>query len=171
MRQKKKYTGGFETYEEKLARVMGRFGVDSYTYDWTRTGCFVQMQLHGRLWRFENTLAKSEACGRNLKCVSDLFAEVVLTLEDLARATEKGLVSLDMLLQGIPSLPALEVLDVCFLALGFGERPTSADAVKEQYRRMAKIMHPDVGGDAEAFKALNENYERCLELVEGGTEK
>lgn len=162
---KKKYTGGFEAYEEKLSRVMGRFGVDDYTYDWNRTGCFVQMQFHGQVWRFENTLAKSQECGRNLKCVSDLFAEVVLTLEDLARATEKGLVSLDMLLQGIPSLPAGQVMEDCFKALGFGQRPESAEEVREQYLRMAKIIHPDVGGDASAFQVLKENYEQCLEVL------
>lgn len=166
MASKKKYTGGFDSYEEKLARVMNRFGVDDYTYDWSRSSCFVQMQLHGRVWRFENSISKSEECGRNLKYVSDLFAEIVLTLEDLARATEKKLVSLDMLLQGIPSLPAAAVMEDCFVALGFGERPTTEEDVTKQYRRMAKVMHPDAGGDPEAFQRLQENYKKCLEMLQ-----
>ena len=123
------------------------------------------MQLHGRVWRFENSLSKNEECGRNPKAVSDLFTEVVLTLEDLARATEKGLVSLDMLLQGIPSLSAAAVLEDCFIALGFGERPTTEEAVTKQYRRMANVMHLDTGGDPEAFQRLQENYKKCLDIL------
>jgi len=38
--------------------------------------------------------------------------------------------------------------------------------IKEQYRRMAKAMHPDTGGDEKAFVMLTENYNRCLELFE-----
>lgn len=168
MGQKKKYSGGFEFYEDKLVRVMERFHVDNYTYDWSRTNCFVQMQIYGQVWRFENSLEQSANCGRNLKYVSDLFAEVVLTLEDLARATEKGLVSLDMLLKGIPSLPAGKVMEDCFRILGFSERPTDTEDVIKQYRHMAKVMHPDAGGNIEAFHSLRTNYEQCLTLLNGG---
>ena len=44
-------------------------------------------------------------------------------------------------------------------------RKLQAAEVREQYRRMAKVMHPDAGGDAGAFQLLRENYGKCLEKV------
>lgn len=34
--------------------------------------------------------------------------------------------------------------------------------IKNAYRRLAKVYHPDVGGDAEAFRKLQEAYEEML---------
>lgn len=56
-------------------------------------------------------------------------------------------------------------VDPCFIALGFAQQPTSEDEVKRQYRRLAKVLHPDAGGDAKAFISLKENYEECLRRI------
>ena len=53
-----------------------------------------------------------------------------------------------------------------FASLGFSKRPVSAEEVKSRYRQLAKVMHPDAGGDADAFQLLGENYRKCLELME-----
>ena len=34
--------------------------------------------------------------------------------------------------------------------------------IKTAYKRMAKIYHPDMGGDAEKFKELNEAHKRMI---------
>jgi curved DNA-binding protein len=39
------------------------------------------------------------------------------------------------------------------------DRSCSADEVKRAYRRKARVMHPDKGGDAEKFKELSAAYE------------
>lgn len=36
--------------------------------------------------------------------------------------------------------------------------------VKEKYRKLVKIMHPDVGGDTIQFQELNRQYERRMKL-------
>lgn len=170
---KKQYTGTVEDFEKKLGRVMGRLGVEKYQSNWSQgkggASCHVEMMYGGKVYRFENTSQKSADCGRNLYYVSDLFAEVVYSLEGLARAVEKGIFTLDMLLAGVPALPAAPTMEPCFVAMGFSAMPAGENEVKEQYRRLAKVMHPDTaGGSEEAFVALNRNYEACLEIVRGG---
>lgn len=169
---KKQYAGTIETYEAKLARVMTRLGVDDdhYQCDYheSKAGCvvFVEMQYGGKAYRFENSSAKSAACGRNLTFKSDLLGEIVYSLEGLARAVEKGIFTLDMLLVGVPALPAGRPLKPCFQAMGFTETPKDVETVKARYHRMAEVLHPDKGGDAAAFAKLRENFEACLAAME-----
>lgn len=153
---------------------MERLGVkdDAYTYDWSQSrngsSCYVEMRYHGGAYRFENSTAKSEACGRNLVYAADLFAAVVYSLEGLARAVEQGIFTLDMLLAGVPALPAAEPLEECFTAMGFDHRPENAGEVRERYKLLAKQRHPDKGGSTLAFNLLRENYAACLAKMEGG---
>ena len=99
--------------------------------------------------------------------MTDLFAEVVYSLEGLARAVEKGIFTLDMLLAGVPALPAAPPMEPCFVAMGFSSAPAGEAEVRERYKRLAKVLHPDAGGDEEAFRVLNQNYEACMEIVRG----
>lgn len=171
MEKKKHYTGDFSAWEKKLARVCERLGVpeSGCRYDWTSTrsgnSCFVEVCVGGTWRRFENSTEKSAESGRGLVYASDLFAAIVLTLEDMARAVEQGIVSFDQLVTGIPALPAASSLEPCFVDLGFSKRPDTVEEVHAQYKRMAKVMHPDGGGDAAAFQALREHYEACMELM------
>lgn len=63
-------------------------------------------------------------------------------------------------------LPEGRKIDPCFLALGFTKIPDSEEEIKSQYKKMAKIMHPDAGGNEESFKSLTINYEKCLGILE-----
>ncbi|MCI8843857.1 MAG: J domain-containing protein [Oscillospiraceae bacterium] len=171
MSTQKQYSGDFAAMEKKLARVMERLGVeaDQFQSGWTQgkggSRCFVEMRYGGSIYRFENSTEKSAACGRKLTFASDLFAAVVYSLEGLARAIEQNIFTLDMLLAGVPALPAAPLLEACFQALGFSTKPLDAGEVKAQYRRMARVMHPDNGGTQEAFSALSENYNACLRAL------
>ncbi len=176
MAQKKHYAGDFDAMERKLARVCERLGVpeDGCRYDWTSSrggnSCFVELCISGVWRRFENSTEKSAECGRGLTYASDLFAAIVLTLEDMARAAEQGIVSFDQLVTGIPALPATVELEPCFQAIGFTERPIERAEVEAQYKRMAKALHPDVpGGSEAAFQRLHDNYTACLAALEGPT--
>lgn len=155
-----------ETYEAKLERVMARLGVEQYDYDWSRFECWVSFTYKGQSYRFAHSLDNAKAHGVNIRYGSDLFAQVVLSLEDLARMVERGIYDLSTWVAGMKYLPAGKGLEPCFTALGFIEMPEDAEEVKAQYRRMAKAMHPDTGGDEAAFRALNENYEACLKRLE-----
>lgn len=151
-----------QTYESKLEKVMARLGVDEYDYDWSRRECWVSFFYKGQPYRFSHSLSNAQEHGVNVKYGSDLFAQVVLSLEDLARMVERGIYDLSTWVAGMKYLPAAQDIEPCFQALGFAARPESVDEVKAQYKRMAKALHPDAGGDAEAFRTLTDNYNACL---------
>ena len=77
---------------------------------------------------------------------------------------ERGIYDLSTWVAGMRYLPAVQSVEPCFQALGFSKRPENVEEVKAQYRRMAKAMHPDAGGNDAAFVALQEQYQKCLEL-------
>lgn len=169
MNGRKMYSGGFEAYERKLENVMEKINVEKYNYDWNRQSCFVELICKGRAFRFEKSLEDARVRGEGITCVSDLFAQIVLMLEDLARASSRGLFDFAEIVSGLPSLPeSAAALEPCFASLGFSRRPADAAEVRSRYKQMAKVMHPDAGGDADAFQALRENYRKCLDLMEGG---
>lgn len=157
-----------EAYEAKLEKVMGRLGVEQYDYNWTRFECWVSFKYKGALYRFSHSIENAKAHGSNVKYGSDVFAQVVLSLEDLARMVERGIYDLSTWVAGMKYLPAGEPLEPCFSGLGFIQRPSTEEEVKAQYRRMAKGMHPDGGGDSAAFIALQANYRKCLERMKEG---
>lgn len=156
-------------YETKLKTVMERLGIEKFDYDWSRRDCYVECRYHGKSYRFENSFDKAAAAGRKVSYVGDLFAEVVLSLEGLARATEKGIFTLDMLFSGVPSLPEKRVvIPECFTYFGFEEYP-STEELKKAYHDMAKVLHPDVPftGQVDAFAELQRRYETCLAYLNG----
>lgn len=106
-----------------------------------------------------------------VECIEELkrvLQESEAAREDLARASSRGLFDFAEIVSGLPSLPEGAVgLEPCFASLGFSRRPESIEEVQSRYRQLAKVMHPDAGGDADAFQLLGENYRKCLELMEG----
>lgn len=153
-------------YEAKLEKVMSRIGVDSYNYDWSRFECWVEFVYKGQHYRFSHSVENAKNHGVNIKYGSDVFAQVVLSLEDLARMVERGIYDLSTWVSGMKYLPEGRKIDTCFLDLGFTEMPNNEEEIKSQYKKMAKVMHPDAGGNDESFKSLTINYEKCLEILE-----
>lgn len=155
-------------YEAKLEKVMGRLGVEKYDYDWSRFSCWVSFVYKGQPYKFEHSVENAKAHGVNIRYGSDVFAQVVLSLEDLARMVERGIYELSTWVAGMKYLPAETIkIESCFASLGFVVMPQTAEEVKAQYRKMAKVMHPDGGGSEAAFMALEQSYRQCLEIMEG----
>lgn len=173
MANKKKYASADE-YENKLARVMAKLGVDKYTYDWTRTDTYIQFFFKGNMYRFENSFDKAKEHGQHIAYVSDLFAQLVMALEDLARISQRGIYDLQVWIEGMKQLPQGSSIPPYFAAMGFENVPTDEEELKAQYRRMVKVVHPDAGGTDAAFRALKNNYILCqkymLDAQEGASE-
>ncbi|WP_083521234.1 hypothetical protein, partial [Alicyclobacillus kakegawensis] len=151
-------------YERKLKTVMERFGVpeEDYDYNWDRHGCWVQFRLKGELYRFEHSVKKAQARGVKLQYGSDAFAQLVLSLEDLARMVERGIYELQTWVAGMRYLPPAVEIPSFFRYLGFTEIPARKEDVQERWRTLAKQMHPDSGGSTEDFVRLKTATEQAL---------
>ena len=81
-------------YESKLKRVMERLGITKYNYNWDRFEAWIEFTYKGTLYRFEHSVEKARKNGISLSYGSDAFAQLVLSLEDIARMTERGIYEL-----------------------------------------------------------------------------
>lgn len=154
-------------YEAKLEKVMDRLGVKDYDYNWDRFSCWVEFRYKGQAYRFSHSVENAQAHGVNIKYGSDVFAQVVLSLEDLARMVERGIYDLSTWVAGMKFLPEPSKLPDCFRVLQFSSLPKTVEEVEKQYKRLAKVAHPDVGGSAEQFQTLQEARERAVEYLKG----
>ncbi len=67
------------------------------------------------------------------------------------------------------TLPAVGVSNLIRLELGFTDltgRPDIEISIKQAYRRQAKKHHPDLGGSAQAFRKIQEAYEKLIEWAQ-----
>lgn len=156
-----------DAYEAKLARVMERMGADQYNYNWDRHMAWVEFRLKGQLYRFDHSVEKAKARGFKLTYGSDVFAQLVIALEDLARMSERGIYELQTWLAGLKFLPPPVVVPECFRALGFQEIPSDVEEVKARYKTLAKQLHPDAGGSEAEFIRLQEMTRQAVEQMEG----
>jgi hypothetical protein len=67
-----------------------------------------------------------------------------------------------------PALPQSSYTPACLEALGLRVPCTAAD-VKQAFRVLSKETHPDTGGDAQRFIALQGAYEQSLVYVQRGS--
>lgn len=161
---KKQYTATTD-YEKKLKKVMQRFGVEEFDFDYSRKLAFVEFFYKGQAYRFEQSIENAKKHGVNLCYGSDCFAQIVLSLEDLARMNERGIYDLSTWLTGLKQLPSAPAIPNEFLILQFNTIPTMEE-LKTRYHKLAKATHPDTGGNSEQFNIINEAYKKCCEYLE-----
>lgn len=89
---------------------------------------------------------------------------VVLTLEDIARMTERGIYELSTWVAGLKALPKPKDIPNCFFFLGFNDIPTSEE-LKKRYKQLAKTNHPDVGGNSEYFISIQKSFESAQKIL------
>ena len=155
-------------YEAKLEKVMARLGVEQYDYDWSRFECWVSFTYKGQPYRFSHSVTNAKAHGVDIKYGSDVFAQVVLSLEDLARMVERGIYDLSTWVAGMKYLPAAVELPDCFRVLQFEVIPEDRQKVDRQFKRLAKVAHPDAGGTEQQFRVLQAAREQALGWFDGG---
>lgn len=155
--------GTTKQYEKKLQRVMERLGVTKYQYDWTRSETYIEFVYKGNLYRFEHSLKKAKEHQQNITEVSDLFAQLVISLEDLARLSERGIYELQSWIEGMKALPQAVSVPACFAVLGLDHVTQDEAELSKAYKVMAKLKHPDMpGGSDAAFQQLQKAYKMCL---------
>lgn len=155
-----------ENYEAKLEKVMSRLGIEKYNYNWDRFSCWVEFSYKGQIYRFSHSLENAKAHGQTVRYGSDVFAQVVLALEDLARMVERGIYDLSTWVAGMKYLPPATEIPDCFRVLGYDQIPADVEDVGRRFKRLAKSAHPDAGGSEEQFVTLNAAYEAATKYFE-----
>lgn len=154
------------SYESKLEKVMSRLGIEKYNYNWDRFSCWVEFSYKGQLYRFSHSIENAKNHGQTVRYGSDVFAQVVLSLEDLARMVERGIYDLGTWVAGMKYLPPAAEIPDCFRVLGYEQIPGGRDEVTRRYRSLAKSAHPDAGGSKEQFQVLTAAYDKATEYFE-----
>ena len=157
-----KQYGDVSTYEGKLENVMKRLGAEEYNFDWSRTACWVEFRYKGQLYRFEHSVENAKMHGQHIVYGSDVFAQVVLALEDLARMTERGIYELQTWIIGMKALPRPADLPMCFTILQFDSLPT-VEEVEARYKQLCKAAHPDAGGSPDMFQRITEARDAAVQ--------
>ena len=163
------YAGARRDHEAKLGRVMQRMKATDWNWNWDRTSAWVRFTYKGQPYYLDQTCERARAAKEDLADGIDCLAQIVLTLEDLARMAGRGIYDLQTFMAGFKALPAPAELPAPLVRLGFTEMPASGDVVRQRYRQLAKTLHPDNGGDAETFRALTDAATEAVALVEGGS--
>ena len=153
------------SYEAKLEKVMTRLGVDKYNYDWSRFACWVEFWFKGQLYRFEHSVENAQAHGQDIRYGSDVFAQLVLTLEDIARMTERGIYELQTWIVGLKALPPKQDIPTCFTILQFDTIPETEKEITDRYRQLSKANHPDCGGSSDMFQRLTTAKDEAVKYI------
>ena len=161
--------GDLETYRKKLANVMKRLGVpeSDYRLYTSRSEVKVEFVLGGENHEFYHSIEKARAHGFDYAFPFQILAQVVYTLEDLARASERGIYSFATFTQGLIALPHIE-LPTFLKEMGFQTMPMNPGQVASKYKGLCKVLHPDNGGSPEDFVRLQANYEKAIKFIEAG---
>lgn len=159
MGAQKRY-GGTPAYESKLSRVMDRLGVTRFEFDWSRQSAWIQFEYREEIYRFEHSVKRSQERGLKVQLGSDCFAQLVLSLEDLARMVERGIYDLSTWVVGMKCLPAPVEVPTFLRLMGFAHLPDYEEC-KSRYRELVHQMHPDAGGAPEDFRGLMEAWAKA----------
>lgn len=167
MPKKSAYKGDHQAYVSKLKTVLEKkLGLTKtdYDYDYGRHGGWVRFTFGGDKFYLEHTIQKAADQGITLSCGKDAFAQLVLTLEDVIRAHNRGVYPLKALFSEMIALPAPKEIPLYFRMLGFTDIPNSEEEVKAAFRNLAKLLHPDKtnGVSTDAFKAIKQAEQDAL---------
>ena len=162
-----KLYGSAQDYEQKLRRVMDRLGIKQFDWNHDRFEAWIEFTYKGDHYHFSHSVAKAQQVksGPKLQYGSDCFAQLVLVLEDLARLVARGIYDLSTWTAGLKALPAPVDIPSFLQFMGFDQIPSGADEVNDRFKELAKRLHPDVGGSAEAFRDLQAAREQALQYI------
>lgn len=161
-----KIYGSAQEYEQKLRRVMERLGIKQFDWNHDRREAWIEFTYKGDRYHFNHSVARAQLVknGPKLQYGSDCFAQLVLALEDLARLVARGIYDLSTWTAGLKALPAPVEIPPFLRFLGFDRIPTVSE-IGDRFKEMAKQLHPDTGGSAQAFQDLQAAREQALQYV------
>lgn len=161
----RRYSGSPDFYKKKLNKNMDELGLKKdhwiLRYDPWEGARLDFITPKG----FRKTLQRM-IDNQTIHYGSDCIAQIALAMERFSWLKREGIFDLDTLVAGLPGLPA-PIPEWCRV-MGLNNIPESRDEMQEQYRFMARKLHPDAGGTVESFKQLQKAKVEAEKYFEGG---
>lgn len=97
--------------------------------------------------------------------VADNIAAIAGWLCDQRSAERRRVGSSRQTFMGYAALPAASISNTWYIELGFSKMPTTQAELRQAWRSLAKLHHPDHGGDRQAWEKLNIAYKQGLDAL------
>ena len=157
-------------YQNKLANIMKKLGIEKFRYQYTEDGAFINFKLGYAWYQINHTLENAKKNSPGITSGADVFAELVLTMEDLLHISERNICDFKTWIAPFELKAGTVELPECFKMLGFdGRYKPNKKNVDFKYNDLAKVLDPKKNpfGDAEKFAKLNEARQACYDFLDG----
>lgn len=166
----KKYSD-VKFFINKLNNVFKKLNIEKFRYKYGNDFAFVNFNIDKSWYQINHSTKNADKNTKSL-AGSDMFAEIVLSIEELSHLQDRGICSFQDIVSVFELKAGAVKLPDCFKKLGFdGRYMPSKKHVDYKYNDLAKVLHPDSAfGDMEKFNELNTAKEECYKFLENNKE-
>lgn len=164
----KKYADS-KFYQNKLSNIMKKLNIEKYRYQYTDTTAFINFKIGYSWYQINHTLENAKKNSPGISNGTDVFAELVLTMEDLLHISERNISDFKTWVSPFELKAGSVELPECFAKLGFdGRYKPSKKNVDFKFNELAKVLDPQKNpfGDKEKFEELKRVKEECYSYLE-----
>lgn len=158
--KQKKYAD-IKFYENKLNNIMQRLSVQKFYYKWDDEKTYIKFKYKNNWYHLNHTITNANINRAKNDLIvygSDIFAQLVLTLENLVAINEYNICNFEDWLIG-KELKYDNELPECFKIIGFKNNLIpSQDTVNAKILELKKIFGPGTNFYSK------DNYEKLLEV-------
>ena len=148
-------------YENKLNNIMQKLDIQKFYYKWTKEDAYIKFKYKTKWYQLYHTIEsanKNRAKNNLIVYGSDIFAQLVLTLENLCAINEYNICVFENWITNIELKYDNEIPE-CFSKLGFKSNLIpKQETVNNKILELKKILGPG------AVFYTKEKYELLLEL-------
>ncbi len=166
--ENKKYADS-KFYQNKLANIMSKLNIEKYRYQYTENTAFINFKIDYKWYQIDHNLENAKKNNPGISTGSDLFAELVLTMEDLMHISERNICDFKNWIAPFELKAGDIELPECFAKLGFdGRYMPSKKNVDYKYNELEKVLNPSKNafGDKDKFEELKKAKQLCYEYIE-----
>ncbi len=156
-------------YQNKLANIMKKLGIEKYRFQYTDETAFINFRIGYTWYQINHTLEKAKINSPSISSGADVFAELVLTMEDLSHISDRNIADFKVWMAPFELKAGSVELPECFAKLGFdGRYKPSKKNVDYKYNELAKVLDPDKNtfGDKDKFEELNKMKAECYAFLD-----
>ena len=171
--EEKKYAD-HKYYQTKLANIMKKLGIEKFKYQYTDDKAFINFKIGYKWYQINHTLKNARINNPKIVSGSDVFAELVLTMEDLMHISDRNICDFKDWMAPFELKAGSIELPECFAKLGFdGRYMPSKKNVDFKFSELAKVLDPDKNafGDKEKFDELLDIRQKCYDFIEESENK